>query len=368
MCLEIPRDVRLPCECALGTTRDMVTRVHGLFSHFLFASALGVLVLSSACGRGLPDIPSTPTAAEGFRPTAAVPTPAGLDADPAIAMQLLPGDVVSMQTISADTTTVAGLTVDERGMLHLPLVGDVEVAGLSLVDAESRIEEALEPFDRTARVTLLMQEPAGQQASVLGAVGTPGRYHVVPGLRLADLLALAGGTTTIEEEGMVLATSDLASARLVRNGEVVPVSLALALTGNPRHNIRVRPGDHLYVPPTLNNFVTVLGEVHSASLVRYRPGIRLTTAIAMAGGTTRDADHSDLIVMRGENDSRLVYEVELDHVLDGDADDPILAPGDVVYVHSSGVANFRDAMTAISPLVSIAATSAIGVAIAQTAQ
>lgn len=346
----------------------MLALTHRSFSNVLVVGTLGVLGLLSACSRGLPSIPSTPSAAEDFQPAPEVPTPAGLDSDPALAMHLLPGDVVSMQTISAETTSVSGLTVDERGMLHLPLVGDVEVAGLSLVDAESRIEEALEPFNQTARVTLLMQDPAGQQASVLGAVGTPGRYHVVPGLRLADLLALAGGTTTIEEEGMVIATSDLTSARLVRNGEVLPVSLSLALTGNPRHNVRIRPGDHLYVPPTLNNFVTVLGEVHSASLVRYRPGIRLTTAIAMAGGTTRDADHSDLIVMRGPNDARLVYEVELDDVLDGDADDPILAPGDVVYVHSSGVANFRDAMTAISPLVSIAATTGIGIAIAQTSQ
>lgn len=293
--------------------------------------------------------------------------PSGVDDDPPMALTLHPGDVVRLQTISAETTAVDGLTVDERGILHIPLAGDVQVAGLNLTEAEQRIEEAIRPFDRSARVTLLIAHPNGQRASVIGAVSSPGRYPIVPGMRLADLLADAGGPASIEEAGFLVATANLHGARLVRDGEPLPVSLSIALTGDRRHNVRVRPGDHLFVPPELENLVSVLGEVHNAQVFRYRNGLRLSRALALAGGTTRDADHGDIVVMRGPGDNPQLYVAHFNDVLDGDAPDPVLAPGDVVYVHSSGLANFRDAMGAISPLVSIAASSGLGFAILSNA-
>jgi polysaccharide export outer membrane protein len=330
------------------------------FRPLLFVLALAVPALG--CNSALPMVPTTPSMADGFQQLEPE-IPSGLDDDPPMALTLHPGDVVTLQTISAETSEVAGLTVDERGILHIPLAGDVEVAGLNLTGAEQRIEEAIRPFDRSARITLLLSEPNGQRASVIGAVTTPGRYAVVPGMRLADLLADSGGPASIEEAGFLIATANLHGARLVRDGEPLPVSLAIALTGDRRHNVRVRPGDHLYVPPELENLVSVLGEVNSAQVFRYRNGLRLSRALALAGGTTRDADHGDIVIMRGPGDNPQLYVAHFDDVLGGDAPDPVLAPGDVVYVHSSGIANFRDAIAAISPLVSLAATSGLGFAV-----
>lgn len=300
--------------------------------------------------------------ADGFQPLEPE-VPSGIDDDPPMALTLHPGDVVTLQTISATTSEVAGLTIDERGILHVPLAGDVEVSGLNLTDAEQRIEQAIRPFDRTARVTLLLAAANGQRASVIGAVSNPGRYDVVPGMRLADLLAAAGGPASVEEGGFLVSTANLHGARLVRNGEPLPVSLSIALTGDRRHNVRLRPGDHLFVPPELENLVSVLGEVNSAQVFRYRTGLRLSRALAIAGGTTRDADHGDIVIMRGPGDNPQVYVAHFSDVLDGDAPDPVLAPGDVVYVHSSGLANFRDAISAIAPIINIATTTAFTSAI-----
>ena len=153
-------------------------------------------------------VPTTPSMADGFQQLEPE-IPSGIDDDPPRALTLHPGDVVTLQTISAETNQIEGLTVDERGILHIPLAGDVEVAGLNLTEAEERIEEAIRPFDRSARVTLVLSEPNGQRASVIGAVSTPGRYDVVPGMRLADLLAVAGGPANIEEAGFLIATANL---------------------------------------------------------------------------------------------------------------------------------------------------------------
>jgi protein involved in polysaccharide export with SLBB domain len=217
------------------------------------------------------------------------------------------------------------------------------------------------------RVTIIVAEPNGQRATVVGAVTTPGRHTVVPGMRLADLFALAGGgLSTDDEEGTTIPMSDLAGARLVRSGQVLPVSLMLAIMGNPRHNVRLRPGDHLYVPPAVHSLVSVLGEVHAARVLPFRPGLRLTLALAFAGGPTRDADHAEIIVVRGDHAAPQVYVARLDELLDGEGPDPLLAPGDVVYVGATGLSKLRDVMAAIAPVVSVAATTGLGAAVIST--
>ena len=83
--------------------------------------------------------------------------PDGVDDDPAIEFRLSPADVVTLRTMSAENREYSGLIVDERGLLHVPLAGDVDVGGCSLADAEQRIEGALREFDRVVRVSVVLQ-------------------------------------------------------------------------------------------------------------------------------------------------------------------------------------------------------------------
>lgn len=321
-----------------------------------------LLVAASGCAASFPLVPALPEQDEGFQPVGDV-TPPGMDPTPPRPMALFPGDVITLRLISLETTEVEGLSVDERGMLHVPLAGDVEVGGLPLLEAEERIEEALRRFDRTVRATIILSDPQGQQATVIGAVGEQGRIPIVPGMKVADLLAAAGGPAISDEDGVATLTADLVTARLVRDGEALPISIALAVTGDPRHNVRVQPGDHLYVPPQLGTLISVLGEVQGARVIPYRPGIRLTQALAIAGGLTRDANGGDIHIVRGPSTSPRVYQAAVDHVVEGNLPDPVLAPGDVVYVGSSALADFRDVISTITPLVSVAATTGVPIAI-----
>jgi protein involved in polysaccharide export with SLBB domain len=317
-----------------------------------------LLFLTAGCG-GVPLLPAMPEPGDGFVP--ASNEQPGVDEDPPLAMSLYPGDVVTLRVDSLETTEIEGLTADERGMLHIPLAGDVAVRGLPLVEAENAIEQALSRFDRSARVTVILSDPRGQQATVIGAVTEQGRVAIVPGMRLADLLAAAGGPSSIEDGAVAAPSADLTTARLVREGQALPISVALAVSGDPRHNVRVRAGDHLYVPPQLGSLVTVLGEVDAARVFPHQPGLRLSQALAMAGGITRDANGGDIHVLRGISTSPRHYRAAIDHVVTGRIPDPVLAPGDVIYVGSSALADFRDVMAAMAPLITIAATTAIGI-------
>jgi polysaccharide export outer membrane protein len=217
----------------------------------------------------------------------------------------------------------------------------------------------MQQFDRTVRVSLLITEALGHQASVIGAVSSPGRFDVTPGLRLADLIAAAGGPMRSEDDGLALTTADLSGARLVRDGEAVPISVPLAIQGDPLHNIRVRPGDTLYVPGELYRLVTVLGQVDSPQMFAHRPGMRLLQALAIAGGITRDGNWGDVRVIRGDHEHPRVYGSSVADIVDGRAPDVVLAPGDIVYVASAGHADLRDVMTSINAFLTTATTAAV---------
>lgn len=322
---------------------------------------VGLLILVAgpafACG-GLPRAPAEPGDDPDFSPPVEVEL-AGLAEDPPQPMRLLPGDQVTLQTVSVETTDFAGLVVDEQGNLHVPLVGDVEIGGLTLTEAERRVETALERYDRIVRVNLFITEPNGHRATVVGAVADPGVVAVVPGMRLADLLASAGGPLLVAEMGRgdSSASADLHGARLVRDGHVMEVSLPLALEGDPRHNVRVRAGDQLYVPARLGRLVTVLGDVRDATVVPYYPGLRITEALAAAGGASTDGDRGDIRVVRGSLRAPRVYRTSLTALVNGDGHNVVLVPGDIVFVTQEPMASVGEVLARLSPLLAAGVTA-----------
>ena len=60
------------------------------------------------------------------------PAPEGIADDPAEAMTLYAGDVLTVRTVSSETQEILGIVVDAAGRIHVPLAGDVEVGGLTL--------------------------------------------------------------------------------------------------------------------------------------------------------------------------------------------------------------------------------------------
>ena len=292
-----------------------------------------------------------------------VEAPEGMADDPGEPMTLYPGDVLTVRTVSTETQEIVGLVVDAAGRVHVPLAGDVEVGGLTLATAETRIEEALRAFDRFVRVNLRVSEAAGHTASVLGAVAHPGTVRLSPGSRMADLVALSGGSLSpASMDGNVTELADFARARVYRGGRLLPISVELALHGDPRHNVRVHPGDTMNVPSRRVS-VTVIGQVTTPHEVSYRNGLRLTDALAGVNGLTHDADDHDVRIVRGPSGQQVVYEASLQDIVDGDAQDIELAAGDVVYVGEHPIAGLGEFLERLGPLfsagVSIAVTALI---------
>ncbi|MDQ3035959.1 MAG: polysaccharide biosynthesis/export family protein, partial [Myxococcota bacterium] len=130
--------------------------------------AVPLASMGPGCTVSLPRAPTLPSQDAAFEQ--ADLTPPGMPDDAPAAAQLYPGDVVTIRLISETTEDYEGLVVDERGVLHVPLAGDVPVTGVDLTEAEQRVEQAMRQYDRAARASLVLGEARGHRASVLGAV------------------------------------------------------------------------------------------------------------------------------------------------------------------------------------------------------
>jgi polysaccharide biosynthesis/export protein len=212
---------------------------------------------------------------------AAAPPPPDKPAVKAPLLQLGPGDSVNIQVYGQPdmSTTVY---VGDDGTVSVPLAGNIQVTGLSPAQAGSRIETALKSGKILVdpHVTITVTQTRSQRVSVLGQVGTPGRYAVESNTTIFDLLAQAGGITATGSDIVYI-------IRLDKDGKEVrfPVDLKGLASGNGSiHTMSLQGGDSVFVPKAEQ--FSIYGEVTTPGRYRVEPGMTVLEAIARAGGIT----------------------------------------------------------------------------------
>ena len=127
------------------------------------------------------------------------------------------------------------------------------------------------------------------RASVSGEVRRPGTFELKGGVRVSDLVKLAGDLTrnASREE------AELSRYDEQRTPTFVKIDLGKALAGDASANLPVRDGDVLFVRRISGlqevRYVTVTGEVQSPGVFTVLKGDRLSSVLERAGGFTADA-------------------------------------------------------------------------------
>jgi len=88
-------------------------------------------------------------------------------------------------------------------------------------------------------------------------------------------------------------------------------------------------------------------------MLPYRPGIRLSEALASSGGFTISSDLEDIRLLRGPIKNPLIYQYDFKDFINGKIGDVELAPGDVVFVSVHWSAKMGEALSRITPLLNI---------------
>ena len=260
------------------------------------------------------------------------------------------GDTLEIVVLGYPEISRPQALVRPDGRITIPMLGDIEVAGLEPTEASRVVTEGLAPFLKRPTATVLVSQAQASRAMVLGMVRAPGSYVMRGPTRLRDLLAMAGGLVYRDREGSDPVAADLGRGALFRGEELVPVDFArLLVAGDRTQDVYVHPGDIVVLPPAREREVLVLGEVRGPRALSYRGGMTLLSALAQAGGFTPDARQGQVRVIRGSLAKPRVYLLDVVEILAAQRTDVALRPGDVVYVSPTPLAEWNRVLQQLLP-------------------
>ena len=250
------------------------------------------------------------------------------DVSTASATRIGSRDVLDIKVVQ-DEKLNSRVTVSDEGQITLPLIGKVDVSGLTAREVEARIKATLESHYITrADVSVQVTEFGNKPISVVGAVTHPGSVGTTGNMTLIQALTQAGGYgRTI----YVLRTG--------QNGlsEQLTIDVEdLMVTGNPDVNIPLAPNDVINVPMEVPITVYIMGEVVHPGPVSLKRSQNptLLQAIAAAGGQTDRASRIATI-KRTVNGVTKVIRANYRKLAEGNEPDIPLMDGDTIWLRES---------------------------------
>ena len=147
-----------------------------------------------------------------------------------------PGDILQVTVTDLPEINKLNARVNGEGIITLPVIGELKVAGLSEEDAAQLIIQKARLFVRDPRVHVFAQHFAGRNVNVMGMVALPGTYPLNgPSESILSILGRAGGLKGNGEESaaqrVVLFPANTGSRQSVLNPEAALQKCAVNQTG-----------------------------------------------------------------------------------------------------------------------------------------
>lgn len=146
-------------------------------------------------------------------------------------------------------------TVKDNGAVSMPIIGDVEAAGLTKDEFIGNLQKRLAEYVQgEIKITVAILSSVSQRVTILGAVTRPDNYPISNEITLLELVSMAGGT---------LSDARLNRIRIIHRDKLIPPSEVDLEYYIERSDIegmpKVRPGDIVFVPRQ-QNFIREFGE------------------------------------------------------------------------------------------------------------
>jgi polysaccharide export outer membrane protein len=136
------------------------------------------------------------------------------------------------------------IPVRSDGKISLPLVGEVQAAGLTPLKLEKDIAEKLKNYISEPEVTVMVQQINSQKFNILGQVARPGSYVLANSPTVLDAIALAGGFRDFAKQKSIYILRPGAGGESHLRFNYKDVSQGK----NMSQNIKLQPGDTIIVP------------------------------------------------------------------------------------------------------------------------
>jgi polysaccharide biosynthesis/export protein len=211
-------------------------------------SAVAVAVLATVGGAVVaaqttaPVPPQTQTGAP-TPPAASAPAASPPAVEPPEGYVIGPDDVLGV-LFWRDTEMTGDVTVRPDGKVTLPLLGDIQAAGLSPEALTKVIQEAASKFQQDPSVTIVVRQINSRKVFITGQVTNPGAFPLTGPRTVMQLIAVAGGLTEYADKKNITIVRFVNGQQQVFKFNYNDVARGKALA----QNIVLQPGDTVVVP------------------------------------------------------------------------------------------------------------------------
>jgi polysaccharide export outer membrane protein len=258
-------------------------------------------------------------------PTKAAPAP---NADREV--RLGPGDLLEIRVYGVPDLS-QDMRVSASGELDMPLIGTVNIGGMTPRQAENELETRLKGggFLKDPHVTIFPKELATQGITVLGEVQKPGIYPMLGARRLFDMISAAGGTTA-------RAGKEVTITRRNDPDHTIHLQMSNDPAKSLDSNVDIYPGDTVVVGRC--GVIYVVGDVMRPAGFALDTNEKVTVlqALALAGGANPTARLNSARIIRKTGAGQKEIPMELSKIMAAQADDPVMQSDDILFVPRSG--------------------------------
>ncbi len=209
-------------------------------------------------------------------------------------------------------------TVDRNGMINIPKVGSVQVAGIRYQDITNVVHTAVSRNFRNFDLLVTMGQLRSVQVFVVGQAKRPGAYTVSSLSTLVNAVFAAGGPSS---------RGSMRAIQLKRGNQVVTTLdlYDLLVSGDKSKDAQLLPGDVIYFPP-VGPQAAIAGSVNTPAIYELKGETTVGQLIALAGGLTataqtkrasieriadRQARTADLFALDRAGDARALHDGDL---------------------------------------------------------
>ncbi len=248
-----------------------------------------------------------------------------------------PGDVLEVEVY--DDPDLSGLvTVQHGGEISFPLLGDVEVNGLTAREVRETLTLLLaKDYLVDPQVAVRVKEHRSQWITVVGEVVRPGKYFLQGSKTLLELLTEAGGFTPQASGEVIVSRRDATETpEGGDNGANEPVRIFLSPDQPPAEqkaglSLQLRNGD--IVTANSPRFFYVSGEVKNPGSYPITPGLTVLKAVSVAGGLTKFGSKGKVEILRkGSQSDTERIKVDLGDIEGGKKPDVPIEAEDIIKV------------------------------------
>lgn len=212
-----------------------------------------------------------------------------------------PGDEVVLDIYGASQVN-GTFKVSPDGNITIPNEGPVNVAGLTVTQAQNKVRKTIGGHYQGSSIKLTVGQTRTIIVNVMGEVKTPGTYTLSAFATVFNALYMAGGVNDI---------GTLRNIKVSRNGRIISTVdvYDYIMNGKLAGNVMLKDNDVIMVGP-YENIVEITGKVKRPMLYEMKKNESLQSLLTLAGGFTGDAYKQNVRVERKSDEGLTVHNVD----------------------------------------------------------